>query len=313
MDRLSYYASRGIPFLFVIDYAKRHIFAQPLEKLQNIHFKVPGFRSYELPAKIYPKILHKEPISFARYKEAFDYVQSQIRAGNTYLLNLTFPTPIRTTHTLEEIFFAVQAKFKLYFQGRFICFSPERFVRIEGDTIATYPMKGTIDATLPDAKERILRDTKEMAEHVMVVDLLRNDLAMVSSHVRVQRFRYIDRIRAGNKELLQVSSEITGTLPKNWRNRLGEIFDALLPAGSITGAPKSSTCRIIEKAEGYKRGYYTGVFGYFDGRNLDSAVMIRYIERGDSGLIYKSGGGITIDSDASSEYRELIDKIYLPL
>ncbi len=313
MDRLSYYAARRIPFLFVIDYTKRHIFAEPLEKLRNIHFKVPGFRNYSLPPKIYPKIVEKNPISFVNYKKAFDYVQHEIRAGNTYLLNLTFPTPIRTTHNLEEIFFAVQAKFKLYFQGRFICFSPERFVRIAGDTIATYPMKGTIDATLPNAKERILADAKEMAEHVMVVDLLRNDLSMVASHVRVQRFRYVDRIRAGTKELLQVSSEITGKLPDNWRSRLGEIFDALLPAGSVTGAPKSSTCRIIEKAEGYERGFYTGVFGYFDGVHLDSAVMIRYIERTPQGLVYKSGGGITIDSDARSEYRELIDKIYLPL
>ncbi len=313
MDRLSYYAARRIPFLFVIDYQKRHIFAEPIDKIHDIHFKVPGFRSYNLPAKIYPKILHKEPISFERYKKAFDYVQQEIRAGNTYLLNLTFPTPIRTTHSLEDIFFAVQAKFKLYFQGRFICFSPERFVRIEGETIATYPMKGTIDATLPDAKKRILADTKEMAEHVMVVDLLRNDLAMVATGVRVQRFRYVDKIRAGNKELLQVSSEITGTLPSDWREHLGKIFDALLPAGSITGAPKSSTCRIIEKAEGYERGFYTGVFGYFDGVNLDSAVMIRYIEKTPEGLVYKSGGGITIDSDARSEYQELIDKIYLPL
>ncbi|NPA04431.1 MAG: aminodeoxychorismate synthase component I, partial [Epsilonproteobacteria bacterium] len=196
---------------------------------------------------------------------------------------------------------------------RFICFSPERFVRIEGDKIFTFPMKGTIDASLPNAKAKILSNLKEMAEHTMVVDLLRNDLNQIATNVRVDRFRYVDKIKAGEKELLQVSSQISGVLPKNWRENLGELFLKLLPAGSITGTPKRSTCKIIKRVEGYERGFYTGVFGVFDGKNLDSAVMIRFIQRGEEGLIYKSGGGITIDSCVKEEYQELIDKIYLPI
>jgi para-aminobenzoate synthetase component 1 len=86
----------------------------------------------------------------------------------------------------------------------------------------------------------------------------------------------------------------------------------LLPAGSITGAPKPSTMKIIEEAEGYDRGYYTGVMGYFDGENFESAVMIRYIENIDGNLVFKSGGGITVLSNAEHEYQELIDKVYLP-
>ncbi len=313
MDRLSFYAQQEIPFFFLIDYEKRYVFVEPIEKLENIFFKVPGFRNYALPVKKYPKILAKEPIDFSRYKTAFDLVQEEIRKGNTYLLNLTFPTKITTDSSLLEIFYATKAKFKLYFQDRFICFSPERFVRIEDNRIRTYPMKGTIDATILDAKRLILENEKEMAEHTMVVDLLRNDLNKVAKEVRVRRFRYVDRIKAGQKELLQVSSEIEGILPKEWKKHLGHIFDRLLPAGSVTGAPKKSTCAIIERVEGYQRGFYTGVFGYFDGKNLDSAVMIRFIEKSPSGLLYKSGGGITIDSDAKAEYKELIDKIYLPL
>ena len=313
MDRLSYYASKGIPFLFVIDYEQKEIFVEPIEKLRHIYFKVPGFRNYTLPKKIYPKILSKEPVSFDRYKKAFLEVQHQIRKGNTYLLNLTFPTPIQTDADLLALFFTTKAKFKLYFQDRFICFSPERFVRIQEDRIYTYPMKGTIDASIPDAKEKILQDRKEMAEHTMVVDLLRNDLNMVATKTRVERFRYVDEIVAGKKRLLQVSSEITAKLPTNWQENLGQIFDTLLPAGSVTGTPKKSTCQIIRKVENYDRGFYTGVFGYFDGRNLDSAVMIRFIEKTPAGLVYKSGGGITADSDLKAEYKELIDKIYLPL
>ena len=313
MDRLSFFAKRRIPFLFVIDYEKKEIFAQEITKLKNIFFKVPGFRNFALPPKTYPKILSKKPLSFNEYKEMFDAVQRQIRLGNTYLLNLTASTPITTDASLLEIFYTTKAKFKLYFQDRFICFSPERFVKIKNNTIHTYPMKGTIDASIPDAQQKILANQKEMAEHVMIVDLLRNDLNMVAANVRVKRFRYIDEIVAGEKKLLQVSSEIVGTLPNNWHEHLGEIFDKLLPAGSITGTPKKSTCKIIQTIEKEPRGFYTGVFGYFDGKNLDSAVMIRFIEQHNNKLYYKSGGGITIDSDAKKEYQELLDKIYIPI
>jgi len=236
----------------------------------------------------------------------------EIRAGNTYLLNLTFRTPIESDFTLKEIFQYSQAKFKLYFKDQFICFSPERFVDIQKDTIATYPMKGTIEASLPDARERILANPKESAEHVMIVDLMRNDLGIVGESVTVEKFRYIDKIKAGQKELLQVSSKITATLPTDWREKIGTILDQLTPAGSITGTPKKSTIAIIDKIENYERGFYTGVFGVFDGMSLHSAVMIRYIEKGGHQLYYKSGGGITIDSDTLSEYEELIDKVYLP-
>jgi len=314
MDRLTFYAKKEIPFFFVISYDKREIFAKPLNELQNILFKTPLLRNYHPPYKRYPKIVKKDPISFARYTLAFNKVQEEIKRGNTYLLNLTFPTPIITSHSLLDIFYSTKAKFKLYFKDRFICFSPERFVKIDPEgTISTYPMKGTIDASIPNAKHKILQDQKEMAEHTMIVDLLRNDLAMVANSVRVDRFRYVDKIKAGDKELLQVSSQISAKLPPNWKENLDKIFDTILPAGSITGAPKRSTCHIIERVEGYDRGFYTGVFGVFDGYRLDSAVMIRFIEKNGNSLIYKSGGGITIESKADKEYQELIDKIYLPI
>lgn len=172
-------------------------------------------------------------------------------------------------------------------------------------------MKGTIDANIKDAKSIILNDIKEMAEHTMIVDLLRNDLSMVSKNVKVNRFRYIDKIKAGNKELFQVSSEIEGELSENWQNRLGDIIISLLPAGSISGTPKKKTLEIIKDIEIYDRGYFSGIFGYFDGERVDSGVMIRFIEKDKNGFIYKSGGGITIDSDVKKEYQEMIDKVYL--
>ena len=87
----------------------------------------------------------------------------------------------------------------------------------------------------------------------------------------------------------------------------------LLPAGSVSGAPKSRTLEIIRSAEQSDRGYYTGVCGYFDGQNLDSAVMIRFIEQIGNGFYYRSGGGITAQSNLHAEYLEAIDKVYVPI
>lgn len=237
-----------------------------------------------------------------------------MRKGNTYLLNLTFPTLIDLyPDSLLTIFLSSQAPFKLFFKDQFIVFSPERFIKIENNRIKTYPMKGTIDAAIPEAKKRILANAKEMAEHTMVVDLLRNDLSIVAKQVGVNRFRYVDKIRTGGRELLQVSSEISGILRPHWQDRIGDILFALLPAGSISGTPKKKTIEIIKTVEEYERGFFSGVFGYFDGHQLDSAVMIRFIEKRGSQFIYKSGGGITIDSDIDSEYQEMLDKIYIPV
>jgi para-aminobenzoate synthetase component 1 len=301
------------PFLFILSYDKTKIFAQPLDDLdKNIFYKLENWRNYPVKKRKKDFTFSKSPIEFTTYKNSMEQILEEIRSGNTYLLNLTFKTPIESNFSMEEIFTYARAKFKLYFKGEFICFSPERFIDIKNSTIATYPMKGTIDANIPHAKESILANDKEMSEHVMIVDLMRNDLGIVGTEVKVERFRYIDQIKAGEKELLQVSSKITAKLKKNWQENIGTLLDKLTPAGSITGTPKKSTVNIIEKVENYSRGFYTGIFGLFDGEDLHSAVMIRFIEEEQGRLIYKSGGGITIDSNAKKEYEELIDKIYLP-
>ena len=101
------------------------------------------------------------------------------------------------------------------------------------------------------------------------------------------------------------------TIKRN--EKIGDILTSILPAGSITGTPKKKTVEILKKIENYDRGFYTGIFGVFDGINLDSSVMIRFIQQEQNGeLFYKSGGGITCDSNVNLEYQELIDKIYLP-
>ena len=151
------------------------------------------------------------------------------------------------------------------------------------------------------------------AFHATIVDLIRNDLSIVADNVEVTRYRYTDILHTNKGDLLQVSSEIKGDLPPGFLARLGQIVFSLLPAGSISGAPKPKTLQIIEAVEGYDRGFYTGIFGWFDGRNLDSAVMIRFVEQQGNSLVFKSGGGITSQSNPEKEYEELIRKIYVPL
>lgn len=294
----------------MISYDLQNYHVQSLKDLnESIKFELS---SKKTKIKNYSSKLKKYPISFEKYKKKFDDVQIQISKGNTYLLNLTNKTKIDLDFSFDEVFEKVNAKFKLKYFDEFICFSPERFIKIKNDKIFTYPMKGTIDASIPNARSKILGDVKEMAEHTMVVDLLRNDLSIVSQKVRVEKFRYIDEINAGDKKLLQVSSKISGQLESNWIENIGNILVSLLPAGSITGTPKKKTIEIIEEIENYDRDFYTGVFGVFDGENLDSSVMIRFIQKEENEFYYKSGGGITCDSNASLEYQEFIDKIYLP-
>lgn len=253
------------------------------------------------------------PPSLEEYALSFQKVKDAILAGNSYLANLTCSTPVQTNLTLQEIFDRSAAPYKLWMKNRMVVFSPEIFVRTTGDFIYSYPMKGTIDATIPQAREKITEDPKETAEHATIVDLIRNDLSQIATDVKVLRFRYIDEIQTHKGPLLQVSSEIKGKLPPGWQSRLGTLLFRLLPAGSITGAPKKKTVEIIAEAETYARGFYTGVMGYFDGGRLDSAVMIRFVEQTPEGLYFKSGGGITSQSDLVSEYEEMKQKIYVPI
>jgi len=299
------------PFLFIISYDKTKIFAQPLKSLSgNIAYSFDCDSRVDLGKKAN---LKKYPVDFATYKESFNRVLEEIKSGNTYLLNLTFKSKIETNLSLSEIFTQAKAPYKLLINESFVCFSPECFIAIKDDIISTYPMKGTIDASLPNAKEQILANPKEMAEHIMIVDLMRNDLNIVANQTKVPEFRYVQKIKAGDKELLQVSSKIEAKLQKGWQDKLGEILDLLTPAGSISGTPKRKTCEIIDSVETSNRGLYTGIFGIFDGKDLKSAVIIRAISKEKDTLYYHSGGGITIDSNLELEYQELIDKIYLPL
>ncbi|MEM9545799.1 MAG: aminodeoxychorismate synthase component I [Bacteroidota bacterium] len=307
--------AKGIPFVFLIDFEmKKIIISTKMKNDGELQFTMNGFCNHSDSANnVYPSFLETYPISQTNYAEKFKLVKAEIQQGNSFLLNLSCQSKIVTNLTLNDIYRTTNAKYKVLLENEFVCFSPEIFVQIKEGRIRSYPMKGTIDANVSNAKTIILEDKKELAEHYTIVDLIRNDLSRVAKKVKVDRFRYVDHISTSKKDLLQVSSEVSGELPNNYTNSIGSILFELLPAGSISGAPKVKTLEIIRKAEGQDRGYYTGICGHFDGKNLDSGVMIRFIEKVEDTLYYRSGGGITSLSEMNSEYQEMLDKIYLPI
>lgn len=315
ISRMNSLGKQGIPFAFLIDFlAEKPLIFELPDATENIWWQIPGFSN--IPKNPSNKVLQTWktfPISFNVYKVGFDKIMWHIHNGDTYLLNFTQPTPIETNLTPEEIFHVSSAPYKIYLKDEFVCFSPETFVKIENGKIYSFPMKGTIDAEIENAEEIILSDSKEIAEHNTIVDLIRNDMSLVAENVTVEKFRYLSHIKTNNKNLWQVSSKISGDLPVNYAENIGHIIFKMLPAGSISGAPKKKTLEIISNTENYDRGYYTGIFGYFDGKNLDSCVLIRYVENQNGKLVYKSGGGITFMSNAEKEYDEMLKKVYVPI
>ena len=375
IDKINRLASQDEPFLFVINYQGDKAFIRLLSDInpEECLFDFEGrgnlshvwketWKEETSEKEISETTWQIEPPLYEDYERSFNIVKSNIMAGNSYLTNLTCRVPVSCNLSLEEIFHRAKGKYKLLLRRKrtqaedkahlkeenieenltpFVCFSPETFVRIKGGRIYSYPMKGTLDASLPDAKKQLMEDRKEAAEHATIVDLIRNDLSRVAEDVRVDKYRYIDVLHTNKGNILQTSSEISGRLPEDYPHHLGEILDAQLPAGSITGAPKDKTMQIIQEAEGYDRGFYTGIMGIYDQGELNSAVMIRFIEEETSPvdfetdgeknfkakegkasegkepkasreLYFKAGGGITSKSDCQREYEEVIQKIYLP-
>ncbi len=305
------------PFLFVVSYDRQTTCMQPLESLSPEECLYDFRGRTNVVSEASPGITGfrwaTDRPSTEAYRKSFDRVMAGLLRGDSYLVNLTCRIALHTDLSLLDIFHLARAPYRLWMKGKMVCFSPESFVTIRGRRISSFPMKGTIDATLPDAEKLLLADEKEAAEHATIVDLIRNDLSMVADDVEVARYRYTDCIETRQGAILQTSSEIAGTLADNWHERIGDILFSQLPAGSITGAPKKRTVEIIAEAEHYDRGFYTGVTGLFDGRGLDSAVMIRFVDVDADGMWYKAGGGITARSDRDREYREILEKIYVPL
>ncbi len=308
-------ASARKPFLFLVDFEMEKIKIWEAGEIpEGVLFQLGPYSNYSSYTTTHSELALEAVKAFPmnKYLKAFERVQEEIHYGNSFLLNLTAKSRVYSKLSLHELFLASEAPYKFLFDKHFVCFSPESFIKINDNCISSFPMKGTIDADIDNAVQIILADEKEKAEHNTIVDLIRNDMSRYAKNVHVHRFRYIDKIETPEKNLLQVSSEVRGDLPENYHDILGDIIFSQLPAGSISGAPKHKTLDIIKEVEEGERSYYTGVAGFYDGKSLDSCVLIRYIEYDNGQLYYRSGGGITFMSKAEEEYKELLQKIYVP-
>ena len=313
---MNHLGAEGTPFLCLTDFKGEQVLVWPLDSISQeyLRFDIQGHTNHEHESPNSTSFDWAcQPPSFQEYEQAFNKVVYHLKRGDSYLLNLTFTSNLYTDLSLLDIYRISHAKYKLWFDHQFVTFSPETFVRISEGVISSYPMKGTMSNLVPGAPEKLAADEKEIEEHYTIVDLIRNDLAKVASDIQVKRFRYMDLIKTSKDDLWQVSSEITGQLLPEFHTQYGSLLKELLPAGSISGAPKKRTVELIEEIENGNRGFFTGIVGLFDGKDFDSGVMIRFVEDNGKGLCFKSGGGITINSKVASEYQEMIDKVYVPV
>ena len=307
-------ASQQKPFFFAVNYELTEgLFVEnPMAQTELLfHFNGIGNKP-SIPTSEKQAKLKVHPVSEEAYRSKFKVMLEGLKSGEIDVVNLTVPTPISININSREIFLRSQTPYQIYVPGKFVCFSPERFIKIDNGIISSNPMKGTIDASIKNAEEIILNDPKEIAEHTVTVKVVAEELSSVARNVVVKRFRYINRIESRNRSLLQVSSEIEAELPDNYVSRMGDILFSLLPATSITGSPKTKAEEYIRQVEGKTRGYYCGIAGYFDGKTLDTAVLIRLIEMDNGNMFFRSGGGLTSDSICEKEYQEVLNKIYLP-
>jgi para-aminobenzoate synthetase/4-amino-4-deoxychorismate lyase len=252
-----------------------------------------------------------------QYARRIHAIHEWIRAGDIYQLNFTFPLHARIADSPAALYARLRTRQPVKYgaflhcePGRHIlCFSPELFFRLEeqGATrrITARPMKGTARRGRTTGEDRqiaewLRNDPKNRAENVMIVDLIRNDLGRLCTFgsVRVQSLFAAERYRT----LWQMTSTATGELRSDVS--FEQIFRALFPCGSVTGAPKVRAMQLLAQIEDEPRGVYTGAIGYFSRQKTLFNVAIRTLEMEGQNARMGVGSGIVIDSDTADEFRE---------
>lgn len=316
--RMNLWGRQRRPFLFVISYQMDRCLVIPCDEVDasRIRYQIGAYRNFETKDTVFPSSYQweVEPPSLHDYEKAFTRVQREIYEGNSFLVNLTFSSYVHTNLSLLNIFEYAEAPYKLWIKDVLTVFSPETFMTIEAEEMSCRPMKGTIRAEIPQARQRLLNDAKERSELAIVTDLLRNDMSIVADGVHMKSLVLLEEVETHQGKLLQMSSHIGAHLPDKAFENIGDIIFPMLPAGSICGAPKRKTLSVIDEVESHHRGFYTGIMGVCMEDRVQSAVMIRYMEATShpDTYSYKSGGGITAGSEMLKEYEELKQKIYVP-
>jgi len=259
----------------------------------------------------------KLEISKDEYLEKIGKIKNYIAEGDTYQINFTTKAKFNFNYNLISLFlngiFNQSAGYSALINTEnnyVLSFSPELFFKTDYNSIASKPMKGTVKRIADPNEDKnleraILNDEKNLAENVMIVDLIRNDIGRIAKidSVKVNKLYDVEKYET----LYQLTSTIEGELRQN---KLSEIFKNLFPSGSITGAPKIRSMQIIAELEKSPRNLYTGSIGLFSSENAIFNIPIRTIcidkktKEGELGL----GGGIVWDSDAEEEYEEIVLK-----
>ena len=253
-------------------------------------------------------------IDFSDYDRALSRIKEEIAEGNTYQVNYTYDCHIQTSLAPLELYEMLRphqtTPYTAFIENQYesiLSFSPELFFELEGSTIRAKPMKGTAKRGKDSAEDKnnllfLQDDAKNRAENVMIVDLLRNDLGKVAipGSVTVKNLFEIET----HKTVHQMTSEIVATLKE--QTTLWEIFLALFPCGSVTGAPKRSTMQIIDALERGPRGVYCGAIGFLEPGHATFSVPIRILQRtrDETAYRYRVGSGIVWDSDIHEEWLE---------
>ncbi|MFC4929342.1 aminodeoxychorismate synthase component I [Massilia sp. GCM10023247] len=260
----------------------------------------------------------------ARFVEAIGRIRDYIAAGDTYQVNYTYRLRFDAFGSVFALYRRLRARQPVPYGaliglpdgGALLSFSPELFVRHTGGTLLARPMKGTApasddEATTAERAAALALDPKNRAENLMIVDLLRNDLGRIAETGSVAVPRLFEVTRFG--AVLQMTSTVQARLRAD--ASLLEVFAALYPCGSITGAPKRRTMEIIDELEPDARGIYTGAIGWFDppqdGRAFGDfclSVPIRTLALGPGEALRRGelgvGAGIVFDSDPQAEFAE---------
>ncbi len=256
------------------------------------------------------------------YEDAFARVRERIRSGDTYQVNLTFPLrasfsgdPRSLYRALVKAQNAPYASYLRHDDIHVVSVSPERFFAIDGTRIVTNPMKGTRPRGRWTAEDDVNRDDlaasgKDQAENVMIVDLIRNDLGRIArfGSVTVEELFTVEAYPTVWQMTSKVSAQIASGVA------LEDVFAALFPCGSVTGAPKPSTMRIIAEVESHARGVYCGAIGFIppgdglDGASFSVAIRTAVVDQSEGIVTYGVGGGVTWGSAADGEYAEALAK-----
>ena len=297
------------------------------DKFEQIRQKlVTGSRQLNANTAIKPTKVRSN-FSREEYLDSIETIKEQIRSGNTYQTNLTqqLSTQLPSETTPELVFYRLRrdhpAPFSAFLKrpsSTVVSATPERFIKIDfaDRIISTSPVKGTrprSESPEEDAalRSELLNSEKDRAENVMIVDLLRNDIGRVSEYgsVVVENLCSLET----HPTFFHLVSTVSGKL-KNQLS-ISDILTAVFPCGSITGAPKISTMRIIESIEKLPRGLSMGTIGYYlpadvfgFSESLDMSVAIRTMVVRGGTATFNVGGGIVIDSDPAKEYEESLTK-----